>query len=559
MLIKIGKIIHWKNRVFTLTGLSLLILLVACSNSEMEDQLRQSLLTVESERDTAIAQQNELQKDLVAIEAKRDELHSSLDSAMEERDGLQIKLDYTIAERDSLQERFDSNTAERDRLQNELDIKIAEKDELQLRLDYVGAERDNTIAVNEDLNSKIANLQDVLERFRANHSLTLTALSKSDNRVQELLTKYDKEIRADLLAEANAEIERACSVAVERYSDTVESSIKWDISWSPVIARSELVSAVEKCAEPGRSNAADVATEIERACNLAVEQYDTPIASNVQWKRAWSTVMSQDEMIEAVEDCAEPQRSRSIQYRAEADTEIERACDVAVQRYKSPVESSVQWNDSWSQVTTREDLIDDVAQCAERGRANAVSVEAEIERACGAAIERYTTKVSSLIRWKSSWSSVMSQEELIKAVEDCAEPERSQAIERAEFLDSCTRISVDKILKNPDALRGDCVVLYGRIVQFDSNTGPCSFHADIARNRSTNWWDYDNRSTFGYKNNELSSALHGNCPELDNIDVEDFIKVWATVLGSFTYDTSIGGSNTVPSFRIQQVELVSKA
>ena len=40
---------------------------------------------------------------------------------------------------------------------------------------------------------------------------------------------------------------------------------------------------------------------------------------------------------------------------------------------------------------------------------------------------------------------------------------------------------------------------------------------------------------------------------------DDYLKVWATVLGSFTYETTAGGANHVPSFRIEKVELVRKA
>ena len=383
-------------------------------------------------------------------------------------------------------------------------------------------------------------------------------LSDAESRVQELLTKYDEQIRADLRAEADAEIARACDEAVQRYKEEVAVSIQWNDSWAPVIANADLTAAVEECAGPGRANAADVDTEIERACGAAVERYDAPVAAVVEWKSAWSTVMSREELEAAVEECAGPQRARSLELRAEADAEIERACGAAVERYNAPVESSVRWNNSWSPVTTEDGLVADVAKCAERGRANASAVEEEIERACGAAVERYRTAVSSLIRWRTAYSSVMSRDAMVEAVEDCAEPERSQAAERAEFLDNCERISVDQIEKNPDGLEGECFVMYGRIVQFDSNTGPCSFHANISRNQSSRWWDYDIRSTFGYEDNEFLSTIRQDCPELDRIDGDDFIKVWGTVLGSFSYDTSIGGSNTVPSFKIEKVELVRK-
>lgn len=521
---------------WALAGLGCLALLGACSDAGTEDQLRLSVLQAEAERDAAFAQRDDLQQDLGSAQAESEDLRGSLESATAERDGL----------RDDLQ----AAQGERDMLRTERDFLLSE-------LDSVTAERDGLSEANEEADSRVADMEGELRDAQDDLGGVQASLADAESRVQELLTKYDEQIRADLRAEADAEIARACDEAVERYQEEVAASIKWNDSWAPVIVAADLTAAVEECAGPGRANAADVDAEIERACGAAVERYDAPVAASVEWKSAWSTVMSREELEAAVEECAGPQRARSLELRAEADAEIERACGAAVERYNAPVESSVRWNNSWSPVTSEEGLVADVAKCAERGRANAAAVDAEIERACGAAVERYRTAVSSLIRWRTAYSSVMSRDAMVEAVEDCAEPERSQAAARAEFLDNCERISVDQIEKNPDGLEGECFVMYARIVQFDAVTGPCSFHADISRNRSTRWYDYDARSTFGYEENEFLSELRQDCPELDSIDGDDYIKVWGTVLGSFTYETR-GGTNTVPSFKIEKVELVRK-
>lgn len=527
-----GRSLLW----WALAGLGCLALLGACSDSGAEDQLRLNLLQAEAERDAAFAQRDDLQRDLGSVQAESEDLRGSLESATAERYGLRD-------ERDGLLDDLQAAQGERDMLRTERDYLLSE-------LDSVTAERDGLSEANEEADSRVSDLEGELRDAQDD-------LSDAESRVQELLTKYDEQIRADLRAEADAEIARACDEAVQRYKDEVAVSIQWNDSWAPVIANADLTAAVEECAGPGRANAADVDAEIERACGAAVERYDAPVASSVEWKSAWSTVMSREELEAAVEECAGPQRARSLELRAEADAEIERACGAAVESYNAPVESSVRWNNSWSPVTTEEGLVADVAQCAERGRANASAVEEEIERACGAAVERYRTAVSSLIRWRTAYSSVMSRDAMVEAVEDCAEPDRSQAAERAEFLDNCERISVDQIEKNPDGLEGECFVLYAWIVQYDAVTGPCSFHANISRNRSTRWYDYDIRSTFGYADDVLWSSLETDCPELDNIDGDDYIKVWGTVLGSYTYET-LGGTNTVPSFRIEKVELVRK-
>ena len=542
----------WNTLVQTRVCLLICLILTACSNSGVEEELQQTISDVESERDSLSKERDSLKESIILMETEVEDLQVNLNSASAERDDLRDRINETKAE-------LDSTEAERDSLQEKLRDAVNELETLLSNYESINKERSDLITSNNSLDAQVTELQRNLRSIQANLDTTRVSLFNSENMVQELLNKYDEEIRADLRAEAETEIQRACGVAIERYENTVMSSIQWKDTWVPVISRDELVTAVEQCAEPGRSNAADVDAEIDRACKTAIEQYDSPVESNVKWKSAWSTVMSRDELTATVARCAEPQRTKAIELRAEADAEINRACNEAIERYKSPVESSVRWNNEWSLVTTREGLVNDVASCAERGRANAEAVDSEIERACGVAIERYRTSVSSLIRWKSAWSSVMPRDELIAAVEECAGPDRSEAVERADFLDSCVRVSVDKIGKNPDSLAGDCYVIYGRIVQFDSATGPCSFHADIARNYSTNWWDYDIRSTFGYENNELLSAFRRECPELDDIDVDDYIKVWATVLGSFSYETTTGGTSTVPSLRIEKIELMKKA
>ena len=522
---------------FLLAGLGCLALLAACSDSGMEDDIRQNLSATESERDAANAQRDDLQRDLGSAQEESEDLRGSLQSATAERDGLRADLESAQGERDALQD---------------------ESDELRAMLDSVIAERDGLSSSNEEADNRVADLEAELRNAQDDLGGARASLAEAESRVQELLTKYDEEIRADLRAEADAEIARACAEAVERYKEDVSASVKWNDSWAPVTASAELTAAVEECAGPGRANAADVDAEIERACGAAAERYDAPVAASVEWKSAWSSVMSREDLEAAVEECAGPQRSRSIELRAEADAEIERACGAAVERYNAPVESSVRWNNSWSPVTTEEGLVADVAQCAERGRANAAAVETEIERACGAAVERYRTAVSSLIRWRSAYSSVMSRDEMTAAVEDCAEPERSQAAERAEFLDNCERISVDQIEKNPDGLRGECFQTYAYIVQFDSATGSCSFHAEISRNRSTRWYDYDVRSAFGYGSDWISSAFRTDCPELDNVDNNDYVKVWGTVQGTHSYESTAGWDVTVPLFKIEKVELVRK-
>jgi len=72
---------------------------------------------------------------------------------------------------------------------------------------------------------------------------------------------------------------------------------------------------------------------------------------------------------------------------------------------------------------------------------------------------------------------------------------------------------------------------------------------------ATRWFDSEVRSTFGYADSDLLSALES---QRSDVDGDDDIKVWAAALGTDIYDTSLGGSNNVPSSRIEQVELVRR-
>lgn len=83
---------------------------------------------------------------------------------------------------------------------------------------------------------------------------------------------------------------------------------------------------------------------------------------------------------------------------------------------------------------------------------------------------------------------------------------------------------VDEIEKDPDAFTGTCVHMWGYIVQWDANTGACSFRAELAGRYYQEWFEYDG-------NNYLAAGDLDSCPELDGIDNNDFIEFWATGQG----------------------------
>lgn len=100
-------------------------------------------------------------------------------------------------------------------------------------------------------------------------------------------------------------------------------------------------------------------------------------------------------------------------------------------------------------------------------------------------------------------------------------------------------------VKDPDSHVGEQIVIYGHITQFDSATGTDTFRADTAHAQQDDWYDYD-----------VNTIITGSEVLLSEIVQDDIVKMWVTGLGSLTYDTSIGGSATVPLFLVHQIEVI---
>ncbi|MDW3846315.1 hypothetical protein NMK34_06810 [Micromonospora sp. BRA006-A] len=101
------------------------------------------------------------------------------------------------------------------------------------------------------------------------------------------------------------------------------------------------------------------------------------------------------------------------------------------------------------------------------------------------------------------------------------------------------------IAKNPDGHIGEHYVVYGRVTQFDAATGTDTFRADVAHRRMADEFDY-----------ETNTMLSGSGSDLENLVEDDTFRANVMVLGSFSYDTQIGGSTTVPLLQIDSIKVV---
>lgn len=78
-------------------------------------------------------------------------------------------------------------------------------------------------------------------------------------------------------------------------------------------------------------------------------------------------------------------------------------------------------------------------------------------------------------------------------------------------------VTAKQLLKNPDGFIGRPITVYAEILQFNTATGLCGFHAQISDKRSNNYRDYEGRVSFGYSNAATDSARITDCPALDNV------------------------------------------
>jgi hypothetical protein len=103
-----------------------------------------------------------------------------------------------------------------------------------------------------------------------------------------------------------------------------------------------------------------------------------------------------------------------------------------------------------------------------------------------------------------------------------------------------------KIVKDPDSYSGKRYIVYGEIRQFDAATGTDTFLADVAHRNTTSYGFFDGENTM----------LTGDEAKLADFVEGDVFKATVTVVGSFSYDTQIGGNTTVPMLTINSVRRI---
>lgn len=99
-----------------------------------------------------------------------------------------------------------------------------------------------------------------------------------------------------------------------------------------------------------------------------------------------------------------------------------------------------------------------------------------------------------------------------------------------------------KVVKAPDDYIGRTYQVWGCIWQFDAATGPEAFLAQAAPKRVDYWYSDGENASFTGDADRLSDFVEG-----------DIVVMNVTVLGSYSYDTQVGGNTTVPSFLVTKI------
>jgi hypothetical protein len=108
-----------------------------------------------------------------------------------------------------------------------------------------------------------------------------------------------------------------------------------------------------------------------------------------------------------------------------------------------------------------------------------------------------------------------------------------------------TSTEFEQLAKKPTAVVGRTCVIYGWITQFDDITGPERFRANTGPRKLT--------VSNGQVNYTQTSMLRGDKSTLAKLVQGDCFAAKVTVLGSYPYDTQVGGNTTVPLFMVESI------
>lgn len=107
------------------------------------------------------------------------------------------------------------------------------------------------------------------------------------------------------------------------------------------------------------------------------------------------------------------------------------------------------------------------------------------------------------------------------------------------------------IVKDPDAHKGESIIVYGEVTQFDAATGTTGFRANVD--------GVEHQLTDGFADYSTNTILDGDPATLQNVVEKDLFTANVTVVGANTYSTQIGGQTTAPELQVQSIKVLGQA
>lgn len=139
------------------------------------------------------------------------------------------------------------------------------------------------------------------------------------------------------------------------------------------------------------------------------------------------------------------------------------------------------------------------------------------------------------------------------APEPDPEPEPEPPKFREGDYDDLTAREFSKIARDPNAHVGEQVLVFGEVFQFDSRTGTDQFLADVDGDRDTEGEEF---GFLSYDHTALLGEGEFKRAKFDDVVEDDHFVAWVTVIGSFDYDTAIGGSNAATALMVDRIKVL---
>ena len=95
---------------------------------------------------------------------------------------------------------------------------------------------------------------------------------------------------------------------------------------------------------------------------------------------------------------------------------------------------------------------------------------------------------------------------------------------------SCQHVAYKVIAKNPDAYTGQRFTFRGKVMQIEESESKTFMLVEVTKDSYDIWTDL------------IAVAYEGSVAVYE----DDIVEVWGICSGSFSYDTKMGGSNSVP-------------